>query len=93
MYSLQYQVTTSACDSEGRLKLFSALDVLAGEAFIGVLPGNLHVLLFADNFTEVFPQDVDVFGNHDPDQVFSYLFHDFASCREEVVSTLTYLFY
>ena len=28
MYSLKYKVTTSACDSEGRLKLFSALQMM-----------------------------------------------------------------
>ena len=28
MYSLNYKVTTSACDSEGRLKLYSALQMM-----------------------------------------------------------------
>ena len=28
MYSLKYKVTTSTCDSEGRLKLFSALQMM-----------------------------------------------------------------
>ena len=28
MYSLKYKVTTSACDSEGRLKLYSALQMM-----------------------------------------------------------------
>ena len=28
MYSLQYKVTTSTCDSEGRLKLYSALQMM-----------------------------------------------------------------
>ncbi len=28
MYSLNYQVTTSTCDSEGRLKLYSALQMM-----------------------------------------------------------------
>ena len=28
MYSLNYKVTTSTCDSEGRLKLFSALQMM-----------------------------------------------------------------
>ena len=27
MYSLNYKVTTSTCDSEGRLKLYSALQM------------------------------------------------------------------
>ena len=28
MYSLNYKVTTSTCDSEGKLKLFSALQMM-----------------------------------------------------------------
>lgn len=28
MYSLNYKVTTSTCDSEGRLKLYSALQMM-----------------------------------------------------------------
>ncbi len=28
MYSLKYKVTTSTCDSEGRLKLYSALQMM-----------------------------------------------------------------
>ena len=28
MYSLDYQVTTSTCDSEGKLKLYSALQMM-----------------------------------------------------------------
>ena len=28
MYSLEYKVTTSTCDSEGRLKLYSALQMM-----------------------------------------------------------------
>ena len=28
MYSLKFKVTTSTCDSEGRLKLFSALQMM-----------------------------------------------------------------
>ena len=41
MYSLQYQVTTSTCDSEGRLKLFSALQMMqdCSEMWIDSEPG------------------------------------------------------
>ena len=44
MYSLQYQVTTSACDSEGRLKLFSALQMMqdCSEMWIDSEPGVKH---------------------------------------------------
>ena len=28
MYSLKYKVTTSTCDSEGKLKLYSALQMM-----------------------------------------------------------------
>ena len=41
MYSLTYKVTTSACDSEGRLKLFSALQMMqdCSEMWIDSEPG------------------------------------------------------
>ena len=41
MYSLKYKVTTSACDSEGRLKLFSALQMMqdCSEMWIDSEPG------------------------------------------------------
>lgn len=41
MYSLQYQVTTSTCDNEGRLKLFSALQMMqdCSEMWIDSEPG------------------------------------------------------
>jgi len=32
MFSLKYKVTTSACDDEGRLKLYSALQMMQDEA-------------------------------------------------------------
>ena len=41
MYSLNYQVTTSTCDSEGRLKLYSALQMMqdCSEMWIDSEPG------------------------------------------------------
>ena len=41
MYSLKYQVTTSTCDSEGRLKLYSALQMMqdCSEMWIDSEPG------------------------------------------------------
>ena len=41
MYSLKYKVTTSTCDSEGRLKLYSALQMLqdCSEMWIDSEPG------------------------------------------------------
>ena len=41
MYSLKYKVTTSACDSEGRLKLYSALQMMqdCSEMWIDSEPG------------------------------------------------------
>ena len=41
MYSLKYKVTTSTCDSEGRLKLFSALQMMqdCSEMWIDSEPG------------------------------------------------------
>ena len=41
MYSLNYKVTTSACDSEGRLKLYSALQMMqdCSEMWIDSEPG------------------------------------------------------
>ncbi len=41
MYSLSYQVTTSSCDSEGKLKLFSALQMMqdCSEMWIDSEPG------------------------------------------------------
>ena len=41
MYSLNYKVTTSACDSEGRLKLYSALQMMqdCSEMWIDLEPG------------------------------------------------------
>ncbi len=41
MYSLNYKVTTSTCDSEGRLKLFSALQMMqdCSEMWIDSEPG------------------------------------------------------
>ena len=41
MYSLQYKVTTSTCDSEGRLKLYSALQMMqdCSELWIDSEPG------------------------------------------------------
>jgi len=41
MYSLQYQVTTSSCDSEGQLKLYSALQMMqdCSEMWIDSEPG------------------------------------------------------
>lgn len=41
MYSLKYQVTTSTCDSEGRLKLYSALQMMqdCSEFWIDSEPG------------------------------------------------------
>ncbi len=41
MYSLNYKVTTSTCDSEGRLKLYSALQMMqdCSEMWIGSEPG------------------------------------------------------
>ena len=41
MYSLQYKVTTSTCDSEGRLKLYSALQMMqdCSEMWIDSEPG------------------------------------------------------
>ena len=41
MYSLKYKVTTRACDSEGRLKLFSALQMMqdCSEMWIDSEPG------------------------------------------------------
>ena len=44
MYSLKYQVTTSTCDSEGRLKLYSALQMMqdCSEMWIDSEPGVKH---------------------------------------------------
>ena len=41
MYSLKYKVTTSACDSDGRLKLYSALQMMqdCSEMWIDTEPG------------------------------------------------------
>ena len=41
MYSLNYKVTTSTCDSEGRLKLYSALQMMqdCSEMWIDSEPG------------------------------------------------------
>ena len=41
MYSLNYQVTTSTCDSEGKLKLYSALQMMqdCSEMWIDSEPG------------------------------------------------------
>ncbi|MBQ6746046.1 MAG: hypothetical protein IJR07_03245 [Bacteroidaceae bacterium] len=41
MYSLKYRVTTSTCDSEGRLKLYSALQMMqdCSEMWIDTEPG------------------------------------------------------
>ena len=41
MYSLKYKVTTSTCDSEGRLKLYSALQMMqdCSEVWIDSEPG------------------------------------------------------
>ena len=41
MYSLKYKVTTSTCDSEGRLKLYSALQMMqdCSEMWIDSEPG------------------------------------------------------
>ena len=41
MYGLKYKVTTSACDSEGRLKLYSALQMMqdCSEMWIDSEPG------------------------------------------------------
>ena len=41
MYSLKYKVTTSTCDSEGRLKLYSALQMMqdCSEMWIDTEPG------------------------------------------------------
>ena len=41
MYSLEYKVTTSTCDSEGRLKLYSALQMMqdCSEMWIDSEPG------------------------------------------------------
>ena len=41
MYSLNYKVTTSTCDGEGRLKLYSALQVMqdCSEMWIDSEPG------------------------------------------------------
>lgn len=44
MYSLNYKVTTSTCDSEGRLKLYSALQMMqdCSEMWIDTEPGVKH---------------------------------------------------
>lgn len=49
MYSLNYKVTTSACDSEGRLKLYSALQMLqdCSEMWIDTEPAVKQ--FFTDN--------------------------------------------
>ena len=41
MYSLNYKVTTSTCDGEGRLKLYSALQMMqdCSEMWIDSEPG------------------------------------------------------
>ena len=41
MYSLNYRVTTSTCDSEGKLKLYSALQMMqdCSEMWIDSEPG------------------------------------------------------
>ena len=41
MYNLEYKVTTSTCDSEGRLKLYSALQMMqdCSEMWIDSEPG------------------------------------------------------
>ena len=41
MYSLKYKVTTSTCDSEGKLKLYSALQMMqdCSEMWIDSEPG------------------------------------------------------
>ena len=41
MYSLNYKVTTSTCDGEGRLKLYSALQMMqdCSEMWIDSAPG------------------------------------------------------
>ena len=41
MYSLNYKVTTSTCDGEGRLKLYSALQMIqdCSEMWIDSEPG------------------------------------------------------
>ena len=41
MYSLKYKVTTSTCDSEGRMKLYSALQMMqdCSEMWIDSEPG------------------------------------------------------
>ena len=41
MYSLNYKVTTSTCDGEGRLKLYSALQMMqdCSETWIDSEPG------------------------------------------------------
>ena len=49
MFSLDYKVTTSTCDSEGRLKLYSALQMMqdCSEMWIDSEPGAKR--FFADN--------------------------------------------
>ena len=44
MYSLNYKVTTSTCNSEGRLKLYSALQMMqdCSEMWIDTEPGVKH---------------------------------------------------
>jgi hypothetical protein len=47
MYSLKYKVTTSTCDSEGKLKLYSALQMMqdCSEMWIDSEPDGLDRLL------------------------------------------------
>ena len=57
MYSLKYKVTTSTCDSEGKLKLYSALQMMqdCSEMWIDSEPGvnfNLIIKLTPQCLTE-----------------------------------------
>lgn len=54
MYSLKYKVTTSTCDSEGRLKLYSALQMMqdCSEMWIDSEPG-VKEYFFAQNMAQL----------------------------------------
>ena len=45
MYSLKYKVTTSTCDSEGKLKLYSALQMMQDCSEMWILQQNMAQLL------------------------------------------------
>ena len=62
MYSLKYKVTTSACDSDGKLKLYSALQMMqdCSEMWIDSEPGVKHYFAEQDMTQLLATRQVDV---------------------------------